>query len=171
MPSSSCPASVCLATFRRRLSASAERGFVTLCGNYSAIRRWSNSESALLARSSSHVRLLVIIMLFLHVFRSLVESHSSVSVHFVTDLMSSSQWICFPLRDMTEIINASSWGCRFNFIQHKMEPFYGEKLVPISQFDIPAPRAFRLPNKAVNWLRLGMQSRFSAPHRRARRGS
>ena len=26
----------------------------------------------------------------------------------------------------------------------------------ISQFDIPAPRALRLPNKAVNWFRLGV---------------
>ena len=41
----------------------------------------------------------------------------------------------------------------------------------ISQFDIPAPRALRLPHKAVNWLRLGLESRFSAPHPCAGRGS
>ena len=37
----------------------------------------------------------------------------------------------------------------------------------INQFDISEPRAFRQPNKAVNWLRLGLESRFSAPHPRA----
>ena len=41
----------------------------------------------------------------------------------------------------------------------------------ISQFDIPAPRALRLPNKAVNLLQLGLESRFSAPHPRAGRGN
>ena len=42
--------------------------------------------------SSSRVRLLVITMIiFLHAFRYLAEPHSSVSVQFVTTLMSSSQ--------------------------------------------------------------------------------
>ena len=56
------------------------------------------------------------------------------------------------------------------FLRHIVEVCRICSLI-ISQFDIPAPRALRLPNKGVNWLRLGLESRFSALHPRAGRGS
>ena len=47
----------------------------------------------------------------------------------------------------------------------------GNNVWSISQFHISETHAFRQPIKAVNWLWLGLDSSFSAPHPRAVRRS
>ena len=64
---------------------------------------------------------------------------------------------CVP----TAVSCECTWSTLFNDEGVQWECIVSAKwLFGISQFDIPASR---LPNKAVNWLRLGLESRFSAP--------